>query len=226
MEEVQKMKRTITVKGTGHVSARPDYITLALSLTAADMEYEKAMEDGSRRIGLLEDAARRAGFAKGDLKTISFHVNTQYESVPDRNGTYQRRFAGYACVYRLKLAFDFDSGRLAAVLAAIADSKADPELNISFSLRDPAAVGEELLAGAAASARAKAEVLCRASGVELGQLLSIDYNWDELSILSRTRFEMEDSVVPMMAAKSRALPEMEPDDIDLSDTACFVWEIQ
>ena len=71
------MKRTITVKGTGHVSARPDYITLALSLTAADMEYEKAMEDGGRRIGLLEDAARRAGFAQGDLKTISFHVNTQ-----------------------------------------------------------------------------------------------------------------------------------------------------
>lgn len=220
------MKKTITVKGTGSVSAKPDYITLALSITARDMEYEKALEDAARRISLLEDAAKKAGFAKGDLKTISFNVNTQYETVPDQHGNYQRQFAGYACAYRFKLAFDFDNERLACVLTAIAGSGASPELNISFTVKDPEKVSEELLASAAANARTKAEVICRASGAELGQLISINYNWGELSIVSQTRFEMEDSIVPMMAARKCAAPEIEPDDIHLSDTACFVWEIK
>ena len=37
------MTRTITVKGIGSISAKPDYITLSLSIDAKDMDYEKAM---------------------------------------------------------------------------------------------------------------------------------------------------------------------------------------
>ena len=31
--------------------------------------------------------------------------------------------------------------------------------------------------------------------------------------------------MPMMALSESAAPEIEPDDIDLHDTAIFVWEI-
>lgn len=220
------MTRTITVKGVGSVSAKPDYIVLSLSITAKDMEYERSMEDAARRIGLLEGAIGQAGFVKNDLKTLHFNVNTQYEAVPDQHGNYQRQFAGYACTYRFKLAFDFDNKRLAAVLTAVAGSGASPELSISFTVKEPAKVREELLASAATNAKEKAEILCRASGAEMGPLLTIDYSWGERSIVSQTRLEMEDCIAPMMAAKNCAGPEIEPDDIDLTDTACFVWEIK
>ena len=75
------------------------------------------------------------------------------------------------------------------------------------------------------NAREKAEILCRASGVELGKLQSIDYNWGELNIVSRTSYEMEDCIMPMMALRECGVPDVEPDDIDLHDTATFVWEI-
>lgn len=116
-------------------------------------------------------------------------------------------FAGYACLYRLKLAFGLDSKRLAAVLSAVAGSEA-------------------LLASAAANAREKAQVLCRASGVELGKLIRIDYSWDELNLVSPTRYELADSAMPLMAAGKRCAPEIQPDDIDLHDTAAFVWELE
>lgn len=219
------MKRTITVKGVGSVSARPDYITLTLSVTEKNMDYETAMDGAAKRIAQLERAAAETGFEKGALKTLSFNVNTQYEGVRDDNGNYQNVFAGYACFYRLKLAFGLDSGRLAAVLSAVAASGASPELNISFTVKEPAKVSEALLASAAANAKEKAEALCRASGVELGKLLSIDYSWDELSIVSPTRYEMADCAMPLMAAGKRCTPEIEPDDINLHDTAAFVWEI-
>ena len=103
------MMRTITVKGVGSVSARPDYITLSLGIETQEKEYDDAMQKATERINSLEAASQKVGFAKGDLKTTSFNVSTAYKSIKDRSGNYKREFAGYNCSYRLKLAFNFDS---------------------------------------------------------------------------------------------------------------------
>ena len=130
------------------------------------------------------------------------------------------------CPYRLKLAFDFDSKQLAKVISAIADCGAQPELSIAFTVKNPARVSEELLINATENARAKAEILCKASGSTLVQLLNIDYNWGELNVYSRTSYEVEDCIQPLMAMSKCAAPEIEPDDIDVTDTVAFTWEIQ
>ena len=128
--------------------------------------------------------------------------------------------------YRLKLAFDFDSKQLAKVISAIADCGAQPELSIAFTVKNPARVSEELLISATENAKTKAEILCKASGNALGQLLNIDYNWGELNVYSRTSYEVEDCIQPLMAMSKCAAPEIEPDDIDVTDTVAFTWEIQ
>ena len=110
-------------------------------------------------------------------------------------------------------------------MSAIANCGAKPELRIAFTVKNPAETNEALLISATQNARAKAEILCKASGSELGKLLSIDYNWGELNLISSTQYEMYDCVQPIMATKSCAVPEIEPDDIDVSDTVAFIWEI-
>ena len=218
--------RTITVKGTGNVSARPDYIILTLNIEALSETYDRAMSEAAERIEKMQGAAVRVGYHKENLKTTSFNVQTRYENVKDRQGNYKREFAGYACTYRLKLAFDFDSKQLAKVIPAIADCGAKPELSIAFTVRNPSAVSEKLLISATENARAKAEILCKASGNALGQLLNIDYNWGELDVFSRTSYDVEDCIQPLMAMSKCAAPEIEPDDIDVTDTVAFTWEIQ
>lgn len=220
------MMRTITVKGVGNVSAKPDYISISMTIESVENDYDKAMDGAARRIENLKAAAVSVGYEKEALKTISFNVETRYENIKDCRGNYKREFAGYACVYRLKLAFNFDSKQLAKVISAIASSEANPVLSIAFTVKNPAKVSEELLESAALNARAKAEILCRASGCEMGQLISIDYNWGELNIVSRTSYEMEDSLMPLAAMKKCCSPEIEPDDIDVSDTVAFTWEIE
>lgn len=81
-----------------------------------------------------------------------------------------------------------------------------------------------MLRSATINAKRKAEILCEASGVELGQLLAIDYNWGELDIYSHTRYDMADEC--LAAPKMMSSIEIEPDDIETSDTATFVWEIK
>ena len=220
------MNRIITVKGVGRVSVRPDYITISMTVESVRKDYNEAMEDAVQRIGKLQDAVVCAGYKKEDLKTISFDVDTRYDNIRDRQGNYKREFSGYAVTYRLKLSFDLDSKQLAKVIGAISESGAMPELSIAFTVKNPAEVSEALLVSATENAKAKAEILCKASGHELGLLLSIDYNWGELNVISRTRYAMEDSIQPLMAKSSLNAPEIEPDDINVSDTVTFTWEIK
>ena len=217
--------RTITVKGAGNISARPDYIVLSLSIETLSETYDRAITDASERIKRLQDAAAIVGYEKSDLKTTSFNVQTRYENVKDRQGNYKREFAGYACGYHLKLAFDFDSKQLAKVISAIANCGAQPEISIAFTVKNPKRISEELLVNATENARMKAEILCKASGNTLGQLLNIDYNWGELNVFSRTSYDVEDCIQPLMAMSKCAAPEIEPDDIDVTDTVAFTWEI-
>ena len=78
--------RTITVKGTGNVSARPDYIILTLNIEALSETYDCAMSEAAERIEKMQGAAVRVGYHKEDLKTTSFDVQTRYENVKDRQG--------------------------------------------------------------------------------------------------------------------------------------------
>ena len=217
------MTRTITVKGVGSFKAKPDYVVISMNIESKDKDYAKAVENANKRINILEQTVSGIGFEKGSIKTTRFGVSAQYENKKDAGGSFKRVFAGYSCSYSLKLGFDFDSGRLAETLTSIAKCEAEPMLNISFTIKDPANANEELLTSAAKNARRKAEILCAASGEELGRLISINYDWSEPNFVSRA---MYDAGAECMSMMRNAVPQMEPDDIELSDSAAFVWEIR
>ena len=120
--------------------------------------------------------------------------------------------------------------RLREALNAVAASKAKPELQVRFTLREPEKLETELLRSAAENAKARAEVLCAASGCRLGELQKIDYDLNHLNFHSETVMEMEDCTAPLMAngamkARRSFGSALRPQDIDLRDTAVFVWEI-
>lgn len=218
------MNKTITVKGTGRVSVKPDMIVVSMRLETKDKEYDKTMESAAERIELINKSLEEIGFEKQAVKTTDFNVRTDYESVRDKDNNYKSVFKGYVCNHSLKVEFDFDTKRLAKVLSAISACLAKPEFSISFTVKNPSAISEELLKSAAKNAREKAEVLCSASGVKLGELLSIDYNWGELNVYSATDYKIESRCM-MKAESCLSNIDIEPEDIDVNDTAAFVWEI-
>lgn len=219
------MSKTITVKGIGKVSAVPDYVVITMSLEAHENDYEETLELAAKKIEYLNASLVEIGFEKKTVKTTSFNVRTDYERVKDRNGNYKSVFNGYVCSHRLKVEFDFDTKRLAQTLYAISKCLAQPELSIVFTVKDASAVNKELLRSATINAKEKAQILCDASGVELGELLSIDYNWGELNIVSHTEYMLEEKCMAMPVGGLADI-DIEPDDIDVSDTATFVWEIK
>lgn len=218
------MPRTITVKGTGRVTARPDYVVLTMKLETKNKEYDSAMDAAAKQLAQLNDSLVSIGFEKEEVKTRDFKVHTDYDSCKDKKGNYQRIFSGFVCRHQLKLSFDFDMTKLSQTLSVVANCLAHPELSIAFTVKDPAAVNDALLREVAINAKKKAEVLCEASGVELGRLLTIDYNWERLNIFSKTRHEIEKESLTRTPTFLKPVI-MEPEGIDVSESAVFVWEI-
>lgn len=214
--------RTITVKGIGAVSVKPDLIVLRLSMVTEEYEYDAAMKAAAEKIDFLNKALEAAGFEKKSAKTADFRVRADYDSLNDGKGNYTSVFMGYKCRHELKIEFDFDTKRLAKALSEISKCIAKPEISIDFTVKDSSAVSGELLKAAVKNAREKAEILCAASGAKLGELLSIDYNWGELHLYSATDYDVEGKCMMLGAADDM---DIEPEEIKARDTATFAWEI-
>lgn len=222
------MERKITVKGIGHITAKSDYVVIHMTIDETNKKYEKAIEDAAEKINKLSNALINAGFESDALKTADFKVNIATGYKKNFKGVSEVVKTGFTCTYRMKLAFDFESEKLSKAIDAITTCVSDPRLNITFTVKDEEAVKDELLKSAGANARRRAEILCEAAGGKLGNLITVNYNWNEISILSPTRFDSDYlsdtaelcSEIPMFAPES-----IQPDDIDLSDNAVFVWEI-
>ena len=75
----------------------------------------------------------------------------------------------------------------------------------------------------------KAEILCKASGNALEQLLNIDYNRGKLNMFSGTSCDVESGIQTFMAMSRCTAPEIEPDDIDeldeLKEKMDAVWQL-
>lgn len=218
------MTKTITVTGTGQVSVKPDLIAISIRLETREKEYDKTMAVAAERINALDKSLQEIGFEKKAVKTKSFNVGTNYENVKVSDGNYKRVLKEYVCVHNLAVEFDLDMKRLSSALAAMSACLAKPEFSVSFTVKDPTAVGNELLQVAARNAKEKADILCAASGVRRGELLSVNYSWGATNVCSPTEYRVESRRMTKVMA-SAANIEIEPDDIKASDSATFVWKI-
>ena len=214
--------RTITVTGTGHISTAPDIIIINMTVTAQALQYEETMEKAAERLNALHIALLGAGFTRDDIKTVSFNVNTEYQHEHTPDGKYERRFVGYTCTHQLRVEFDLNMDRLSSVIAAISGCKCAPEFSVQFGVKNEDALKAELLRSAAANASNKAEILALASGVQLGELVSIDYSMGGVPLRSPTNFAM-----PLMAdrAVAKAAIDINPENITATENVTFVWEI-
>jgi len=217
--------RTIRVTGKGQIKVRPDMTRITMSLEGLYKDYNETLRLSSQDTETLTDILSGFGFERSDLKTLNFSVDTEYESYKERDGSYKQRFTGYRYRHMLKVEFDSDNERLGKILYALANGKVRPEFRISYTVKDPEATKNTLLGKAVKDAREKASVLTEAAGIGLKDIQSIDYSWGEID------FEYRPMDGGILAERCMAEPtaayslDIEPDDIEVSDTVTVVWEI-
>ncbi len=218
--------RTIRVTGRGQLKVHPDMTRIIITLEGLYKEYSETLRRSSDDTEELRNLLAAFGFERTDLKTLNFGVDTEYESYREK-GEYKQRFVGYKFRHLLKLEFESDNKRLGKILYALAECPLNPEFRIAYTVKDPEAAKNTLLGKAVKDAMEKAEVLASAAGVTLKGIQSIDYSWGEINFEvspMRNDMMMEKRMAPMAAMDSYDM-DIEPDDIEVSDTVTVVWEI-
>lgn len=219
------MERTIKVTGKGKLSVKPDITRLILTLKGNRREYADTLAAAAEAVESLKSSMEPFGFDRKDIRTVSFNVDRRDEEYEDKSGRWRRRFAGYEFTHRLKIEFPSDNDRLGRILYALARSVTSPEIRVLYTVADQEAVKNELLAKAVADSAAKAKVLASASGVILDRIETVDYSWAEVEFTSAPMDGFRCNAVPMGAEGSFDM-DIEPDDIDVTDSVTVIWSIR
>lgn len=219
------MEKIIRVTGKGKLSVKPDTIRLMLTLEDTRETYADTLEQSTMQVELLKSCFEKLGFARTDLKTLNFNVDTEYESYQDKNRNWKRKFVGYKFVHSVKIEFEADNKRLGQVLYALAHAPVCPEFRINYTIKDVESAKNQLLGKAVADSKEKARVLTEAAGVKLGEIVNIDYSWGEIGFVSQPMNKN------LMLEEDCCMPggtydiDIEADDIDVTDTVTVVWQI-
>ena len=123
---------------------------------------------------------------------------------------------GFRFNHELKLEFPIDNDLLGAVLGELLRANIGARFDFGFTVKDPEPLQIKLLEEAARVSRAKAQTLVAASGAELGEVISIDYSWDQLDVYTHpTDLKLSCECV----APSGAL------DVDIDPERCYIGRI-
>lgn len=218
--------KIIRVTGKGQIRVKPDMTRITLTLEDVYLKYEETLRHSAQDTDQLRDALLPHGFGREELKTLSFRVDPQYESYKS-GGAFKKRLIGYKFRHVMKVEFASDNDRLGKVIYALANCPSKPEFQISYTVKDQEAAKNKLLGKAVKDAMEKADVLSAAAGVKCKDIRSIDYSWGEIDFEVRPMNAALGAVRGICAEEcdSYAL-NIEPDDIQVSDTVTVVWNIE
>ena len=213
------------VTGKGTIRVKPDTVRLLITLEGVEKEYGIALQRAARDTQVLQKILQKLGFEPEELKTLNLDINPKWDSVYNEvRKNYNRIFLGYDFTHELKLEFPKDNTLLGKVLSALAFSSIQPSFQILYTVREQEAVKNELLGNAVSDAAKKADVLAKAANVKLKEIQTIDYSWGEVKfetdIIARPKAMMDMKEEPIINM------DIEPDDIERTDTVTVVWEIE
>ena len=215
--------KTIRVTGNGRIKVHPDMTRIVITLKDRCREYSDVLRRSAEDTESLRDILSGLGFERSDLKTLRFDVEAKYEYADEKR--YKRYFDGYEYEHTMKVEFDSDNKLLGQVLYALANNAVSPEFQIGYFVRDQEAAKNAMLANAVADAREKAMVLSQSAGVVLKDIQTIDYSWGEVRFESRLMECAPGGANYNLAPEGCYDMDIEPDDIDASDTVTVIWEI-
>ena len=219
------MDRVITVRGKAKMTVQPDFITVVIRLEEQQKDYQKAVTGLFDRVNAISHCAEISGLQQESIQTDDFSVHINRRVERDKKGNFKEINDGYVATQSVSIGFSKDMTVLAKLIQAISAEIAKPNLQIRYSVKEPSKLSVELLQKLSEDALSKAKTICESSGAALGKLMNVNYQWNDLDTLpafSRQASLDETAELPVMATMA---PSFRPKEIDLEETAVFIWEI-
>jgi uncharacterized protein len=160
---------TVTVAGSGTVSAAPDQAEITTGVVTQAPTAAQALAVNSQAMERLLQALGGLGIAPRDIQTTNISVSPQRR--PPKEGQ-APEITGYEVTNQVRVKVR-DLTRLGRVLDQQVGQGANLVYGIHFGLQEPNPLLDEARKRAMADARRKAELYAAAAGLKVGRVLAI-----------------------------------------------------
>lgn len=163
--------RTLNVSGTGRVTIVPDMATIHIGVRTEADTVTDALDSNSAQANAISRALQGMGIEEKDIQTSNFNV------YPTERYDYMTGEVGerYFVVENTVNVTVRDLASLGEVLSTTVDAGANNIYGINFNVEDREAAAAEARQLAIEDAQAKAELIADAAGVQLGELVNINF---------------------------------------------------
>ena len=167
--QTDEPKPQIRVTGRATVSVQPEQASVDVGVVTEAPEAKDAARLNAQKLDFVLKAIRNALGSGAKFETVSYSLNPVYRYPEPRKEPVLTGYSATNVVRVKELALD----KVGEVIDLATSSGANSVSNIAFGLRDEAAAKARALREAAIDARAKAESLADALGVQVLGILSV-----------------------------------------------------
>jgi uncharacterized protein len=169
---------TIIVRGTGAVEVVPDVADVVIGVRNEAQSPGEAIDSNSDAMKRVVDDARRAGIEPRDIQTSMLNLS-QFRD--------PKNVLKFAAVNTVRIRVR-DLSRLGNVARTLVASGANEMRGIRFSTANPTPHVDRARQQAVEDARRRAEVLVKAAGRQLGEIVEItESTYDDPDVVSTAR---------------------------------------
>lgn len=156
---------TITVGSTGAVTAPPDLAVIDLAVEASAPSAQAARDMVSANVSQVRDALADANVTDDQVRTTFFSIRAEH----DENGS-----VTYHAVHGLEVRVPVDDAGM--IVDTVTDAGATRVDGVRFTLTEETRrdLRDDALRAALSNARADADVIAEASGVEVDTVVSVE----------------------------------------------------
>ncbi|MFP4395931.1 MAG: SIMPL domain-containing protein [Anaerolineales bacterium] len=167
-------RRTISVSGSGVISAAPDQVTLRLGVETTAETASEALSQNNDQMTDVINSLRDAGIPAEQIRTQTVRLNPRYETPPREPGqAEERELVGYTA-RNIVVARTEDLDAIGQLLDTAVRAGANRIDGLRFEVDDSQDLLNQARDAAWEDAEEKAQQLASLAGAELGDVLSID----------------------------------------------------
>jgi uncharacterized protein YggE len=159
---------TVTASGEGKAIAAPDQAEMSFGVTTQGAEAKKTLDDAAKQADKIIAALKRAGVAAEDLQTSGVSLYPQQDYSNDR----APRITGYQATIQVRVTMK-DISKVGDIIEAGAGAGANQISGPTFTLSEKSVSREEAIKAAVADAKSRAEVMAKAAGKSVGDVISV-----------------------------------------------------
>ena len=217
--------RTIRVTGKANMKIAPDQTKVNLTIRGFAMDYSEALAKSVEDTKHVKDALAACGMDRKLLKTANFYTSEKTKRIEDQYGNVSYRHIGYDVTHNLNFTFDNNNEKLGMIIYQLSRLSIKPRISINYVVKNPEMYKAELIKQAVHDAKSKASVMAEASGLQLGEIMNMDYSYETVFLESREYMDIKCESLKCITDGAFDV-DIEPEDVNLADTVTIVWEIK